>query len=227
MSGAFPRLCRRLGHEFAQAELLAQALTHRSAAGRHNERLEFLGDAILGFVITEELYRRFPKATEGELSRRRAHLVKGETLARLARELELGEHLALGSGELKSGGFRRQSILADAMEAVLAAVYLDAGLERTREVILGLFAGELEKVAAISVLKDPKTRLQEYLQGRQLELPEYEVTQVSGKSHEQTFSVRCRVAALEVTAEGSGSSRRRAEQAAAETILQQLEAAAR
>ena len=213
------RLCRALDYEFRQPALLEQALTHRSAGGENYERLEFLGDAILSFVISAELFQRFQAIDEGRLSRIRASLVKGDTLAAIARDLALGDCLSLGSGELKSGGFRRDSILADAMEAIIGAVYLDAGIERARALILSLFAERLDQVDPSKALKDPKTRLQEYLQSRSLPLPEYEVVRVCGKSHAQTFTVSCKVQALNAQATAEGISRRRAEQSAAEQIL--------
>lgn len=218
------RLCNRLDYEFASAELLETALTHRSAGSRNNERLEFLGDSILSFVISAELYRRFPKADEGSLSRLRASLVKGETLAKLARKLEMGDYLNLGSGELKSGGFRRDSILADALEAVFGAVYLDSDIRRAGELILRLY-GELLDTATVSVsdLKDPKTRLQELLQAQHQPLPNYSVVSMEGEAHAQTFVVRCDVDGLTNPAMGSGPSRRRAEQAAADQALKLLE----
>jgi ribonuclease-3 len=217
------RLCKRLSYRFEDPLLLETAMTHRSARGLNNERLEFLGDAILGLVIARALYEKFPDASEGQLSRLRASLVKRDTLAKLAQELELGECLFLGSGELKSGGFRRSSILADAMEAVIGAVERDGGLEAAQELVLHLYRQHLEEVDLKRAAKDPKTRLQEYLQGRAMALPEYEVAEVSGKVHSQTFEVACRVAAMDITTRGTGSSRRKAEQAAAELALAQLE----
>lgn len=222
MSDVTARLVRALDYQFTQPELLEQALTHRSVGSSNYERLEFLGDAILSFVISAELYRRFPDIDEGRLSRLRASLVKGETLAGIARELSLGDCLHLGSGELKSGGFRRESILADATEAIIGAVYLDAGIEPARKLILRLLGPRLDKVDPATALKDPKTRLQEYLQSRALPLPEYELDKISGKSHAQTFRIRCQVTALDEVAIAEGSSRRKAEQAAAQQILDKL-----
>eukprot|EP01030_Chromulinospumella_sphaerica_P019208 gene19208-19093_t len=172
------RLERQLGYTFKDQELMVLALTHRSFAGRNNERLEFLGDAILNFVAGEALFDRFPLAREGQLSRLRARLVKGETLAVLARGFDLGEYLRLGSGELKSGGFRRESILADALEALIGAIYLDAGMEVARERVLAWLAGEFEGLTLVDTNKDPKTRLQEFLQSRGCELPRYEVVDI-------------------------------------------------
>jgi ribonuclease-3 len=216
------RLLRQLDYRFSDPGLLDDALTHRSVGSRNNERLEFLGDAVLSFVIAAELYRRFPDADEGTLSRLRATLVKGETLAKLARELELGEYLHLGSGELKSGGFRRDSILADALEAVMGAVYLDGGIDEASRLVHALYANRLEKATPRANLKDPKTRLQEYLQGRKLDLPEYEVVSLEGEAHAQTFTVICRIADLDIETRGTGGSRRKAEQAAAQVALERI-----
>ncbi|SCZ59505.1 ribonuclease III [Thiohalomonas denitrificans] len=223
MRGDLERLSRRLGHTFGDQRLLEAALTHRSAGSANNERLEFLGDAVLSFVISAELYERFSKANEGTLSRLRAALVKGETLARLAITLDLGEHLRLGPGELKSGGFRRESILADGLEALIGAVYLDAGIAAARTRILSLFEEELQNVSPSEVLKDPKTRLQELLQSRHEPLPGYSVLSVEGDAHEQTFVVGCRISGLDMLVKGTGGSRRKAEQAAAKAALEQLE----
>ena len=222
MNRAHP-LDERLGYRFDDRALLDAALTHRSARGRHNERLEFLGDGVLDLVIAEALYRRLPEADEGQLSRLRANLVNRDALARLARELGLGEHLRLGSGELKSGGKRRDSILADALEALFGAVYLDGGFEAARDVILTVYHDLLAGVSLEQARKDPKTRLQEYLQGRGLPLPEYRVLEITGQAHEQHFRVACRLADPHCEAQGEGSSRRRAEQAAAAAVLQRLE----
>lgn len=216
------QLTGKLGHEFGDRNLLKLALSHCSAGKSNNERLEFLGDSILGFIIGEELYRRFPEAREGELSRLRAGLVQRSTLADIARELQLGEHLILGSGELKSGGANRESILSDALEAVICALYLDAGLELCRRLVLRWFAGRLDEIGMLSPPKDPKTRLQEYLQSRKLKLPHYEVTQISGKDHQQVFSVSCDVAVLGKPVTGLGGNRREAEQRAAELALRAL-----
>lgn len=213
------RLTQRLGYEFSNIELLQQALRHRSAGSRHNERLEFLGDGLLNFVIADELYARRPHANEGELSRFRASLVREATLVELAQSLVLGDFLTLGSGELKSGGFRRGSTLADAFEAILGAVYLDSGFEAARALICRLYRERLEHMPAELGLKDPKTRLQEFLQSRQRALPEYRVLDTIGQDHAQTFIVECRVEGLAAPTQGRGVSRRRAEQAAAEIAL--------
>jgi len=214
---------RRLGHDFGDSSLLELAMTHRSFGGQNNERLEFLGDSIVNFVIAEALFRRFPEAREGQLSRLRARLVKGQTLAELAREMGFGEHLRLGSGEMKSGGHRRESILADAVEAIIGAIYLDAGMEAVRARILSWYAARLEEISLQDTQKDPKTRLQEFLQSRQVPLPRYEVVNVEGEAHAQTFTVDCHVELLEKHTTGIGSSRRHAEQQAAEVALKQLE----
>ena len=211
------------GYQFRRKELLEQALTHRSySRNLNNERLEFLGDSILNLVISNHIYLQFEGASEGDLSRIRASLVKQETLADVAREIGLGDHIRLGGGELKSGGFRRASILSDALEALIAAIYLDSDYARTQSVILQLFRDLLQNVDADSNLKDAKTRLQEYLQGRQKELPSYTVEQTSGKSHSQVFTVSCELADLELQSRGKGSSRKKAEQQAAQNILDRL-----
>lgn len=210
-----------LGYHFQQATLLDEALTHRSASAQNNERLEFLGDALLNLVIAEYLFEHYPKASEGELSRLRAILVKGETLADVARRLSLGNWLHLGSGELKSGGFRRESILSDTMEAIFGAVYLDGGLNRCRDLILRLYRDLLTQLASVRELKDAKTRLQEYLQARQQPLPVYNVLEIHGEPHAQNFTVECMAAIGRTVAEGS--SRRKAEQEAARRLLEQLE----
>jgi ribonuclease III len=215
-------LRERLGYEAQDLALFRAALTHRSAATANNERLEFLGDAVVNLVIAQALYLSFPAASEGDLSRLRARLVSAEPLAEMAGELALGEELQLGSGELKSGGFRRQSILADAFEALCGAMFLDAGLAGAQPVLLRLFAARIAALPAPEALKDAKTRLQEYLQSRSLELPRYAVTQVSGEDHAQSFTVSCEVPALGLATSGAGSSRRRAEQEAAERMIETL-----
>jgi ribonuclease-3 len=213
-------LAERLGVAFRDPALLERALTHRSHGAANNERLEYLGDAVLSFVIAEILFSRYPDSTEGELSRYRASLVSGEALAAIAVALGLGEQLRLGDGEMKSGGQRRATILADALEAVFGAVYLDQGLAAARALAERLFEGALAALPDAAALKDPKTRLQEWLQGRGHPLPAYTVLEVSGEPHEQRFRVRCDVPALRVSAEAEGSSRRRAEQEAAQRILE-------
>lgn len=224
MSGAdIARLQETLDYRFAQRVLLEEAVTHRSAQGSNNERLEFLGDAILNFVIASELFDCRPLESEGVLSRLRASLVNRASLARLARDLELGSYLRLGSGELKSGGHRRDSILADALEAVFGAVYLDGGYEAARRLILRLYRDSLQDLPEATELKDPKTRLQEYLQATRQTLPTYSVLEISGKAHDQSFRVRCSVAGDGHCTEGVGGSRRQAEQRAAEAMLEVLQ----
>lgn len=219
MSASLVRLERQLGYTFQNQDLLILALTHRSFAGRNNERLEFLGDAILNFVAGEALFERFPQAREGQLSRLRARLVKGETLAVLARGFDLGEYLRLGSGELKSGGFRRESILADALEALIGGIYLDAGMDMARQRVLAWLSNELESLTLVDTNKDPKTRLQEFLQSRGTDLPRYDVVDIQGEPHCRTFFVQCEVALLNENTQGQGASRRIAEQVAAAAAL--------
>jgi ribonuclease-3 len=208
-----------LGVEPGDIALYEAALTHRSASGRNNERLEFLGDAVLNLLAAEMLYRRFPSSSEGDLSRLRANLVSEGPLAQVAQSLGVGDELRLGSGELKTGGFRRESILADALEALIGAVYLDRGLEEARALVERLAAPLVEALPAPGDLKDPKTRLQERLQGRGLALPAYTVERVQGEPHAQHFTVRCEVPELGLAETGEGSSRRRAEQDAAQRLL--------
>ncbi|MCF6236270.1 MAG: ribonuclease III [Gammaproteobacteria bacterium] len=217
------RLLRKLEYQFSDPELLTCALTHRSMGSRNNERLEFLGDAVLGYAIAAELYNRFPTASEGVLSRLRSSLVKGETLAELARDLQLGDHLLLGSGELKSGGYRRNSILAGALEGVMGAIYLDGGYEDCYQWIIKLYKSRLESISPDVNLKDPKTRLQEYLQSKKLELPRYTVVSVDGQAHDHLFRVDCYVSGLDLNMQGAGFSRRKAEQDAAQKILETIE----
>lgn len=222
MTSPVSRLETKLTYQFNDTELLDLALTHRSANGKHNERLEFLGDSILSFVIADDLYHRFPKINEGDMSRMRATLVRGHTLAELGREFELGDYLKLGPGELKSGGFRRDSILADAVEAIIGAIYLDSGTEVVRGIILSWYQTRLDAIKPGVSQKDPKTRLQEFLQGRRKPLPVYTVTNIKGEAHNQEFTVSCDIAGIGMPVIGKGTSRRKAEQAAAETALEQL-----
>ncbi len=219
MTEKLQHLQRAIGYEFDSVELLQLALTHRSYGGQNNERLEFLGDSILNFVIADYLYSRFPEAREGQLSRLRARMVKGVTLAEISREFNLGEYLRLGTGELKSGGFRRESILADALESIIGAIYLDSSFERSQERVLVWFQSRLDNLSLKDTSKDSKTRLQEFLQGRQKELPRYEVVSVEGKAHAQVFHVTCHVEDLTEATQGIGSSRRVAEQKAAKKAL--------
>ena len=219
------KLERLLDYTFADEVLLEQALTHRSAGSRNNERLEFLGDAILGSVVAAELYRRYPGAKEGELSRLRANLVRRESLAEIAQQLDLGQHLTLGAGERKSGGHRRDSILSDTVEALLGAIFLESGFAVCQRCILRLFSARLDALSDVASLKDAKTRLQEYLQSHHLPLPEYTVQEVSGEAHAQFFKVECSVDGVALSAgKGQGSSRRQAEQNAAADLLARLDA---
>ncbi len=206
-----------LGYRFQNAELFQQALTHRSATNRNNERLEFLGDAVLDFVASEVVYRARPDAAEGDLSKLRASLVKDESLAELALELGLGEHLILGSG-----GHRRESILADALEAIFGAVFLDSGFDAAKDVIASAYEQRYRDLPDVEDLRDPKTRLQEWLQARKMALPQYELAEVSGKDHKQRFTVSCTVAEKSTVSEGKSTTRRKAEQKAARTMLELL-----
>ena len=210
-------------YRFENEDLLRQALTHRSfSRGDNNERLEFLGDSVLGLIISRQIYARFGEASEGKLSRMRAALVKKQTLAEIARGIDLGDYLNLGGGELKSGGYRRESILADALEAIIAAVYLDGGEAAAERVVLRLYDARLDALSDAQQLKDAKTRLQEYLQARHMELPSYSVDATSGKAHDQTFTVSCKLAELDLQSVGRGSSRKQAEQQAAQQMLARL-----
>ena len=214
---------RRLGYQFGNAALLEQALTHRSHGLPHNERLEFLGDALLNLIVAEQLYLRWPKADEGSLTRARAELVRESALAAIARSLDLGPRLILGPGELKTGGHRRDSILADALEAVIAALYLDGGFDACRDTVLPWFEPLLSALPPLNqVGKDAKTRLQEWVQARQLPLPAYALLEESGDDHDKRFRVGCTLSEPPISSEGIGTSRRSAEQAAAETVLSRL-----
>ena len=217
-------LQRKLGYSFAQASLLHQALTHRSHSAQHNERVEFLGDSVLNCCIAHELYLRFAEMKEGELSRLRANLVRQETLADLAQALELGTYLRLGEGELKSGGFRRPSILADGLEALIGAVFLDGGFAAAQDVVRGLYATLLDHMNPESLGKDPKTLLQELLQARKLPLPQYAVVGTKGAAHKQQFEVECQIPQLGIRTLGFGASRRIAEQEAAQLAFAQVPA---
>lgn len=216
-------LCKQLQIEFKDTGLLLQALTHRSADPKNNERLEYLGDAILSFVIAEELFNRFPQVKEGKLSRLRASLVKGETLAEIARELKIGEVLILGPGELKSGGFRRESILADAVEAIIGSLYLDQGLDTVKALILRLYDERLDSIDVTETVKDPKTRLQELLQSRKQPLPIYSVREIKGENKQPVFEASCQVTLLDKVVMAQGSSHRKAEKKAAERALTLIE----
>ena len=205
----------RLGYAFRRPELLHQALTHRSHGALHNERLEFVGDAVLNCVVAAALYQRFPQIPEGELSRVRANLVNRDTLARLSGALHIGRALKLGEGEQRSGGAARPSILADTLEAVFGAVFLDGGYDAARAVIEDVYAADLAQLDPGALSKDPKTRLQEWLQARRIALPDYAVVRVAGEAHAQTFTVECRIPALAIAVSGTGANRRAAEQDAA------------
>ena len=212
-------LAQTLHYEFENAELYRQALTHRSATKNNNERLEFLGDAVLDFVASEAVYHARPDASEGDLSKLRASLVKDDSLAELALSLGLGEHLILGSGERKTGGHRRESILADALEAIFGAVFLDRGFDAAKTVINHVYRERYQALPNVGDLRDPKTRLQEWLQGRKMALPEYELTKVTGQDHEQRFSVSCKIVETGAMSAGESTTRRKAEQKAAREMF--------
>jgi ribonuclease-3 len=217
------QLSRKLGYSFKSKELLQAALTHRSKGGAHNERLEYLGDSLLNFTIAAELFQRFPKVREGDLTRMRAFLVRGETLAYVARDLSLGDYLNLGIGEQKSGGHMRDSILADAVEAIIGAIYLDSGVEAARSRILDWYLSRLDALVLKGPQKDAKTRLQEYCQARRLPLPHYQVMMIEGDAHEPIFKIQCVVVTLSEPYWGVANNRRKAEQAAAEAALKVLQ----
>lgn len=215
-------LVRQLAYDFKDKQLLMQALTHRSHSVSNNERLEFLGDGVLNFLIAHQLYQRFPKLPEGDLSRLRAQLVKEQTLSEVAISLDVGEFLRLGEGELKSGGWRRPSVLADAMEAIIGAVFLDGGYPAAEALVKRLFLPRLESIDPKAIGKDAKSLLQEFLQGRKIDLPEYTVQATEGEAHCQIFHVSCHIAKFQITTDGKGSSRRTAEQQAAQLAYEQL-----
>jgi len=215
-------LCKKLGLQFNDPKWFVLALTHRSIGSKNNERLEFLGDSILGFVIAEAIFNKFPKASEGELSRLRASLVNQESLADLARKHNFGDYLILGSGELKSGGFRRASILSDAVEAIMGAIIKDKGIDASKDWILELFAERLQGLSLDNWQKDPKTRLQEYMQSKQCDVPMYTLISESGLPHDKTFKVACAIALIDDKVVGMGISRKKAEQQAAELMLAKI-----
>lgn len=215
-------LCRKLGYEFSQPQLLLRALTHRSHSQAHYERLEFLGDSVLNCAIASHLYEAYPELPEGDLSRLRSNLVNQQTLFTLAQQLNLGELLLLGEGERKSAGARRPSILADAMEALFGAIFLDGGFAAAQKVLLGLYVPYIAAADVQTLGKDAKTLLQEYLQGRKLPLPQYAVTAIQGEAHAQMFKVECKIADLKIATQGEGVSRRAAEQAAAEAAYRKI-----
>jgi len=211
-----------LGSDFLDTPYFKRAMTHRSASGKHNERMEFLGDSILGLVISDALYHRLPEASEGYLSRLRASLVNESVLAELSAELHLGDLLNLGTGEIKSGGVNRKSILADAMEALIASVYLDQGLEAANSFVLKLYESRLEILPKEEELKDPKSRLQEHLQSQGYDLPEYNLVAATGDAHRQTFTAECKITSLKITTQGVSSSRRKAEQISAASAYEKV-----
>lgn len=215
-------LSKQLGYTFKSEAYLKQALTHRSTGTSHNERLEYLGDSILNFVISHDLYKRYPDLTEGELSRLRAHLVKGETLALIAKELALGEALYMGAGEIKNKGFERKSTLADALEAIFGAVFLDGGFDACEQVILNVFDTRLKQHTAATNTKDPKTALQEYMQAHKMQLPTYTLTHTEGDDHRKLFYITCAISSLNLSEKGVSKTRRGAEQIAALALLEQL-----
>lgn len=222
MNNPHLKLCQRIGYQFTNDDLLALALTHRSRGSNNNERLEFLGDSIVNFVIAKQLYQQFPQAKEGKLSRLRAQMVKGKTLASIAREFQLGDFLTLGSGELKSGGHKRESILADAVEAIIGAIYLDSDMAQVEACILQWFKQRLAELSLADPIKDPKTQLQEYQQAQRLGLPKYEVIDLQGPTNDQVFTVTCALPQWENMMQASGSSRRNAEQEVARMVLTKL-----
>lgn len=219
MTDKLNSLERRLGYEFNDKSLLTLALTHRSYQKENNERLEYLGDSILGFIIAEALYDKFDKEAEGVLTRLRANLVKGETLAKLARQLGIGEHVLLGTGEMKSGGWRRDSILSNTLEAVIGAIYLDSDIQSCKKFILSIYADLLSTISPLNLSKDPKTKLQEYLQARKESLPVYTVVAEDGEAHNREFTVECSIESFEHAVIAIGRSKRNAEQLAAEKAL--------
>ncbi len=216
------KLKNLLGSEFLRSSLFKRAMTHRSASGKHNERMEFLGDSVLGLVISNELYTNLPEASEGYLSRLRASLVNESVLAELSTELELGELLNLGTGEVRSGGVNRKSILADALEALIASVYLDQGMEAATAFVIAVYGTRLKSLPQEDELKDPKSRLQEYLQSKGHNVPEYRLLSATGDAHRQTFTAECKIASLNITTQGVSSSRRRAEQISAASAYQKV-----
>lgn len=222
MSNQIETLQESLSHRFADLSLLKQALTHRSADKINNERFEFLGDSLLGFFVAELLYEQYPDAAEGELSRMRASMVNKPALAAIARNLELGNYLRLGSGEKHSGGASRDSILSDAVEAVIAAIYLDGGIDACKQQVRLWALAQIESQNTLKESKDAKTQLQELMQARSLQLPSYEVVKVEGEAHDQIFTIACKVAALAEPQNGKGRSKRAAEQMAATRILTEL-----
>lgn len=219
---AIENLLKKLQYSFSDTSLLEEALTHRSHSSKNNERLEFLGDGILNFVIADELFKMYPEVQEGDLSRLRATLVNKDSLAEIAHYLTLGDVIRLGSGELKSGGFRRPSILADTVESIFGAVYCDSGFEACRKLIKRMYANRLASSVDLQSLKDPKTQLQELLQSRRFSLPDYQVTKITGQAHAQVFHVKCTIDKMKIEVNGEGKSRRKAEQVAAQIAILQV-----
>lgn len=218
------KLTKLLGSELMATDTFVRAITHRSAEGKHNERMEFLGDSVLGLIITTELYQRIPRASEGYLSRLRASLVNENALAGIAAELAIGDFLRLGAGELKSGGFRRKSIIADAFEAIVGCIYLEQGMEVAKKFVLTAYGDRLDNLPAEDTLKDPKSRLQEFLQSRGHDLPDYNLIDTQGEAHKQTFTAECVIPKLNIRTTGTSGSRRKAEQEAAGLAFQQVTA---
>ena len=223
MANNIGQLQKRLGYQFIDPDLLILALSHRSVAAENNERLEFLGDSILGLVVTDFLYREFPQAREGDLSRMRSHIVRGESLAEVAKQLALGPDILLGSGEMKSGGHRRDSILGDTVEALIGAVYLDRGIEAAREIVTAWFKSFFDSALQAQPVKDAKTALQEWLQHGNKPLPDYQLVSTGGEAHSRLFTVSCKIAAVDTAMTATASSRRRAEQMVAEQLLEEVE----
>lgn len=224
MNSTLFALSKRLGYTFKDSSLLAHALTHRSASTNNNERLEFLGDGLVNVIIAEALYHQFSQLREGDLSRLRSRLVKGETLSILAKEFKVTQCLNLGTGERRTGGAERPSILADAMEAIIGAIYLDSNFETCKACVLNWYQSRLLDKQLLNNLKDPKTRLQEYLQARQLPLPQYAIDHTAGEEHQRTFYVSCQVEGMSLQSQGSGNNRRQAEQQAAQNFLDSINA---
>lgn len=218
------KLTKLLGSELMATDTFVRAITHRSAEGKHNERMEFLGDSVLGLIITTELYQRMPRASEGYLSRLRASLVNENALAGIAVDLAIGDFLRLGSGELKSGGFRRKSIIADAFEAIVGCIYLEQGMDAAKKFVLTAYGDRLDNLPAEDTLKDPKSRLQEFLQSRGHDLPDYTLIDTQGEAHKQTFTAECVIPKLNIRTTGTSGSRRKAEQEAAGLAFQQVTA---
>ncbi len=222
MSASLSALEKKLGYQFSHQNLLVRALTHRSYSADNNERLEYLGDSILNFVIADALYKQFPGANEGQLSRLRANMVRGKTLAEIARDMSLSDFLNMGTGELRSGGFNRDSILSDALEAIIGAIYEDDGLSTAKSRVLAWYESRLGELSLADSGKDAKTRLQEYLQAKKIPLPDYQVIDITGKAPDQVFTVKCEAAGIKDRVTGVGSNRRIAEQVAASSMLSLL-----